>query len=370
MMRFIKHRTLWGMIAVFFWISYVSAENKSLDQFLKRVIKERKLSSISVGIIKERKLVFAKGYGFRDRSQRRRAGADTIYLLASCSKPVVGIATAKLQEELKSKFDLDKDVNVYLKWAKPLKHPYYPSKKITMRHLLTHTGGIKSDSDEDYDSYPKPDPNKSLDQFMQSVLKNKSFWLKKRGPGDKKYYSNLGAALAALVVEKVAQQDFKNYCNEKIFAPLGMKDTRWFYNEFSREQKKRIAKLYDEDFIAYDHYGFNDYPSGQLRSSVKDFSQLIIMMMSKGKYKGTTILEHSSMLNFEQVPMFIGKDTDLGKTVYFYNGLEYGVLTSFAYRKDGTGYVYMMNTDIIEDEDLDEFQDEMEEELFYYADKL
>lgn len=95
----------------------------------------KKAVGLSVGICVDGKVVYAAGFGWEDREKKIRASADTSYRLGSVSKPITGVAIMKAVEG--EKLDLDRDVRSYV--------PSWPDDKagITLRHIMTHTSGIR-----------------------------------------------------------------------------------------------------------------------------------------------------------------------------------------------------------------------------------
>ena len=215
------------------------------------------VSALNVGFIRGGELVRTGAYGIADRRSNTLARPDTIYALASVSKIFVGLAIARAIE-LGFSLDLDADVNDYLEWSSPLAHPDFSDDAITLRQLVRHMSGITADGPDDYDTYPKPDPTTNLSAFLEGLLKDEAYWTDNAlGAGEE--YSNLGTALAALVVEKVVGQPFEDFCNAEVFTPLGMQDTRWFYGELSEEQRGRLARPQAAEG-PLEHYGFPDWP--------------------------------------------------------------------------------------------------------------
>lgn len=329
----------------------------ALQEKLEKLRDKYKISSISLAVMKGGEVKAAVAVGVADAGTKTAAKANTIYLMASCSKPVVGLAVAKLME-LQPGFDLDADVNTYLKWPTPLEHPDFPDKKITMRQLMQHKSGVGRDAPIEYEDYPKPDPDQSLDAFLQAQIMgdeaSDDAWLE-TAPGEVYEYSNLGAALAALVVEKASGKDFAAFCEEHLFQPLKMADTHWRFKEFSKEQQARIARPYAEDGEAYEQFGFNDYPSGLLRTSMSDFMRLWGAVAKGGEAGGVRILSAESVKRFESVPMFIGSEDG----AFSHDGSEHGTNTYFVYRKDGSGYAVAINSDL-EDGSLDTLSGEID----------
>ncbi len=313
------------------------------------------LSALNVGLVRGGQLVQVGAYGIADRRSGALAEADTLYALASVSKVFVGLAIARAIE-LGAGLDLDADINDYLRWQSPLAHPDFPDEPITLRHLVRHRAGLVADGPGDYEDYPKPDPTSSLNEFLEGLLVDPTYWTD-QAPGDAEEYSNLGAALAALVVEKVVGMPFEEFCNAEVFGPLGMNDTRWFYRELDQDQRQRLARPQGEDG-PLEHYGFPDWPSGQLRSTVADLGRAIAMLVGEGQLEGRSILGRTAYDLFHATPLFIG--TDDGS--FSHSGGESGVNTYIEYDTKGDGLIILTNQDL-DDDVLEAMFDEVEAEL-------
>jgi CubicO group peptidase (beta-lactamase class C family) len=303
--------------------------------------------SISVAVIRGGQMVYAQASGEARAGQA--ATSETIYSLASVSKVVVGLSAARLMALSPGALDLDADVNVYLGWARPLAHPSYPGQAVTLRQLLRHEAGIAENTSADYDTYPKPDPEGDLGAFLEPLMATAAGW-RDSAPGAAYHYSNVGVALAAHVIEQAAGEDFEVFCDRTIFTPLGMNDTRWFFNDLSSAQQARVALPFDEDGEAYEHYGFDDWPSGQLRSSAPDMARLLIMLSGDGG----ALMSAASVAAFEAVPMLIDAEDDL----FSHSGGESGVNTYVEYTGQGDGYVMLVNSDL-EDDALDALMEDV-----------
>ncbi|MBI4658168.1 MAG: beta-lactamase family protein [Verrucomicrobia bacterium] len=139
--------------------------SSDLDQFVEKWLTDNKVSGVSVGMLKDGRLAFAKGYGLANRESKLVPTTDTVWLMASCSKPVVGIAALKLMDQ--GKLNLDKDVSEYLGFT--LRNPNFLDEKITMRHLLAHVSSLKdAGQSADISNYPRPDPPQQLEKDICS----------------------------------------------------------------------------------------------------------------------------------------------------------------------------------------------------------
>jgi CubicO group peptidase (beta-lactamase class C family) len=273
-----------------------SNEN-AIDEFIEQKMQDSGLVGLATGILVDKKLVWAKGYGFADRENAVPFTTSTIMNIASITKTFTGALVMKAVEE--NKISLDEDINKYL----PFKviNPYFPETKITLRHLATHTAGI-ADRSPVYDgSYyyggDYPDP---LGVFLRDYFSPDGKYYSKENflnarPGSRNSYSNIGAGLAGYIVEESTGKKLFEYSKENIFAPLGMNNTCW---RLSDVKASLHSKLYDQkgDSIKLiPWYGLATYPDGGVRTSVSDLSKFLICLVNEGQSDGGQVLKKESV---------------------------------------------------------------------------
>ena len=179
-----------------------------IDAIVQKGLDE-KVASYAVGVMKDGRLVLARGYGFADVENNVPATAETVYRLGSITKQFTSMAIMQLAEA--GKLSIDDELTKFL--------PDYPTQehKVTIHHLLNHTSGIKS-----YTSLPNFFISSRQDrshQEMLAVIKEKPFDF---APGEQMQYNNSGYYLLGMVIEKASGQSYADYLAEHIFKPLGM----------------------------------------------------------------------------------------------------------------------------------------------------
>ncbi len=185
-----------------------------VDPLVQAEMEEHKLVGCAVGLVKNGRVVFLKGYGMADRDRQTPVTTRTMFRWASISKPVTAIAALQLWQD--KKLDLDANVRTYV--------AEFPDKqtRITVRDLLCHQGGIVHytngrvvRSQRDYDQ-PHPFANVvlALDTFKDSPLVCR--------PREKFSYSTHGYMLASAAVERAGKEEFAAQVARRIARPLGM----------------------------------------------------------------------------------------------------------------------------------------------------
>lgn len=175
------------------------------------VMAAQRIPGLSVSVVTGGELRFSSGYGQADIENDVPATAQTVYRLASVSKPVTAVAAMQLVEH--GKLDLDAPVQRYV--------PSFPAKPwpVTTRQLLGHLGGIRHYADGEFESTRHfASLTEALELFQNDPLAQE--------PGTKYLYSTYGYTLAGAVVEAAAGTTFADYVRKNVFEPAGMTGAR------------------------------------------------------------------------------------------------------------------------------------------------
>lgn len=268
--------------------------------------------------VKDSTITWSKSYGQADIRNNVPMSLDGIMNIGSISKTFTTTAAMQLWEE--GLLDLDADINEYLGFE--IRNPSYPDKPITIFQILTHASSIQDGKAYSH-SYSCGDAEISLNDWIYNNLTPEGMYYYKGdnfgnwSPGDKERYSNVAFGLLGLIIEKVANQPFNEYCKENIFEPLGMGNTGWFLSEIdtskhikpyayvtkkSRIDLLRNKKLYPKEsefkvgrYVENCLYSFPNYPDGLVRTSIRELSQYLIAMMNGGELKGARILSKETV---------------------------------------------------------------------------
>ncbi|MGB7201424.1 MAG: serine hydrolase domain-containing protein [Pyrinomonadaceae bacterium] len=188
-----------------------------IDNFVKDTMTKRKIPGLSLAVIKDGKLVRAKGYGFANLELQVPATKDTVYEIGSISKQMASEAVMLLVED--GKLRLDDSINKYL----PANAPQI-WQKITVRDLLNHTSGLKDWTEIKAFSYRR---EYTAEEFIELV---KPFPLLFEPKNDWRY-SNTNLPLIGVVVEKASGKPFEEFVTERIIKPLNLATIRFKHQE-------------------------------------------------------------------------------------------------------------------------------------------
>ncbi len=205
-----------------------------VDGIVAAHMREHDIPGTSVSIVKDGKVLFAKGYGFTDIDAGTRAnGSQSLFRIGSVSKTFIWTAVMMLVE--RGIIDLDADVNTYLDGV------VIPEKfgaPVTMNHLMAHRAGFE-------DSFGVFTIPREGDISLTDAL-NKNMPARVYPPGARTSYSNWGSALAAKIIEDVTGESYADFLFLEILNPLGMSSTALEGpSTMSAPLRKRLSKGYE-----------------------------------------------------------------------------------------------------------------------------
>ncbi len=351
------------------------------DEFTERLLIEAAIPGLAVARLKAGEVVYLNGYGVANVESGVRVTQDTLFNIASISKPIMGTVLLQLVDQ--GLLDLDRDINGYLPFR--IDNPLVTGEVITTRHLATHSSGI-ADYYDTASYYANSDPDITLEEHLRSLLTpegskyDKGRFFLPHSPGTKRSYSNLAAGVAGLLVESVTGTSLADYSDKTLFRQLNLNNTNWRLQGLrlaaiatpyevrqcvpftglcaDTESPKAnfiISKLFSPPFenktyVPYPHFGNPQYPDGGIRTSIADLSTLLSGILKNTAADGTPLLSESSYrelfklqlpTNISERQRFFWRDRD-GLTGH--TGSDLGVYTSAYFDLEtGDGYIVLMN---------------------------
>ncbi len=249
------------------------------DSLVPYAIHRADIAGGVIVVVKDGKVLFAKGYGYADVAKRTPVIADrTLFRPGSISKTFTWTAVMQLVGE--GKIDLDADVNRYLDFKIPEKF----GKPITMRDLMTMTPGFEDTVHDEFVSTPQQ--LFPIGEYVKKDLPTRIF-----PPGRIVAYSNYGATLAGYIVQRLSGEPFDQYIADHIFKPLGM-DHSTFEQPLPAALVPYMSVGYrtasNKKTIPFESVEIA--PAGSLTSSGTDMASFMIAQLSNGQYDGASIL--------------------------------------------------------------------------------
>jgi CubicO group peptidase (beta-lactamase class C family) len=335
---------------------------KQLDDNINQWIKEDQLNGATLIILRNGKIVYHKAFGFANKQKNVVMKTDNIFRIASMTKPVISVAAMMLYEE--GKFLLTDPVSKYIpEFKNPVVIDKYnaadttyttvPAKReITIRDILSHTSGIgyaQIGSGTANAVYYKNRINGGIGT-PYSTLKDVITRLAKLPlmvqPGEE-YHYGLNTDVLGYLVEVISGLPLDKYLQQKIFAPLGMKDTYFF---LPKEKQSRLVELYtqgnnniriQDSLISLNGTFSRDFPKtpngtyfsggAGLSSTAYDYALFGQMLLNGGELFEKRILSQKTvqLMTSNQIGELLMWG-DANKTRRF--GLGFGILTEYAER--------------------------------------
>ena len=329
------------------------AAQDSLTAELEALRVQGHFNGFGVAIVSEKGVLYQQGIGFADAQAGKPYGLHTVQYIASISKTVVGLALLKAQEL--GKLRLDDPIDQYLPFK--VRNAAFPDVPITLRHLATHTSGIR-DNDfylsknyylkpgqplaglpmtfDDTQTFIPADSAVSLPDFLRNSLTPEGKWYQPKGfsarrPGELYEYSNMGASLAAYVVELACGQPFPAFTAQYLLRPLRLRDSGWNFRQINFA---RYSRLYASTAVPLPYYATATYPDGGFISSVADLSKYLQELIRGYQGRGT-LLEPASYRELFRPQLAADNFEDRNERNPYSESYNVGILMGFGY----TGFI-------------------------------
>lgn len=309
-----------------------------------------KIPGISIAVIDNGEIKWARGFGYKDVSTKEPVTQNTLFHAASISKVLTAIAFMKLKE--KNEIDLDADVNSYLKsWKIPSNNGWQP--KVTIRQILSHTAGMTISG---FSGYSIHDSIPTTVQILNGEYPANSLPVKVNiFPGTRARYSGGGFIVAQLILEDKFNLPFYSVMDSLVLSPLNLKTSTFEQTKLnSKNQLNATGYILDYQPI---NGGFDIHPemaAAGLRTNPLDLAKIIIEIQ-KGLQGKSDFISYKSAKE-----MLTQQNTDatgIGLGFWFYQNARGDSLLFthaggndgfqslfFGYKNLGKGVVVMINS--------------------------
>jgi CubicO group peptidase (beta-lactamase class C family) len=267
--------------------------------FQEAIAKQELAGAITLVADKDR-ILHHDVQGLTDIENKTPLRNDSLFWIASMSKPITGVAMMMMVEQ--GKVSLDDPVEKYLPEFKNLKNKEGDHVAVTIKQLLTHTSGLAEINAE------QAKGAKTLADVIPLYVSQPV----KFAPGSQWVYCQSGINTAARIVEVVSGEKFPEFLEKNLFQPLGMKDTAFYLNE---DQNKRLSKTYKRTPEGKLEVGENQILNGRsptdrerfpaanggLFSTAGDYLKFCQMLLNNGEFNGKRLLKADTVRTFRTV---------------------------------------------------------------------
>jgi len=294
---------------------------EKLDKQILKAIDDLNATGLAVGIIKDGKIVFEKGYGFKNFETKEPVTTKTLFAIASCSKAFTAASIGMLVDEGKlGWFDRVIDHIPGFKLSDP-----YVTRELRIVDLLSHRS-VYNTFDGDLLWYGTNYSRKEILKRFELMPAKKSFRI---GYG----YSNVMFIAAGEVIENISGKSWDQFVREKIFIPLDMKTTNTTISDFNENSDYAFPHINRKvlEFVNYDNVG----PAASLNSNIEDLLKWLQMWLNKGRLNDSTFfLKEKTIENIftSQTSLPGGKGDEIGGR-HFSNAAMGWFLSDYAGRK-------------------------------------
>lgn len=251
----------------------LAAHADKVDDYVQATMKRQHIPGLSLAVVKDGKVIKAKGYGVANVELNAPATPNTVYKLASISKQFVATGIMLLVED--GKVSLDDKITKYLDGLPDA------CRDITVRQLLSHTSGLVRE-------VPGWSPLREFtDAEIVKAVHQASLVFQ---PGAKWQYCNLGYFLLGMIIQKASGKTWGAFLKERVFDPLDMTATRVVSNGDVIPQRAD-GYLYENDGLHNDGVILMARPSGELLSNVLDLAKWDAALYTEKILKQSSLAE-------------------------------------------------------------------------------
>lgn len=305
-----------------------------VPQFLDK----ENIPGAAIAIMKGGEITWVKGFGLADLSSGTAMTGDHIFNAASISKAVTAWGIMKLVEA--GKIDLDAPVNQYLKRWRLLDRDW-PAKDVSVRRLLSHSGGISMPSVPGF-RWPLELPgvvNTLAGNYQKSTYAAAGTAAEIAfEPGRLFHYSGGGFVILQLVLEDVTGIPFADYMYQEVLKPLGMEDSQYGWDE---KLSQKMATPYLSNRIEEDIFRFSGLAASALHTSARDLSRWMLAgSWTNHELRQAVISDRSLALMYTPVVETGSGGQELAKMgfAYFLEVAAGGQLYAVSHSGDNAGW--------------------------------
>jgi CubicO group peptidase (beta-lactamase class C family) len=275
----------------------IKATLPELDKLAEQTLKKTGVPGMAVAVVYKDEVVYLKGFGVREAGKEEKIDADTVFQLASVSKPMASTVLAALVGEGVIDWDdraTDRDPDFRLSdpWV---------TREVTLRDLLCHRSGLPDHAG---------DLLEDLGYGRAEVLRRLRF--EKLGGFRSQYaYANFGFTEAAVAGARAAGKDWEDLAADKLFRPLGMKSSSFRYADYAAaENRARLHVRVDGKWVAkYVREPDAQSPAGGASSTARDLARWLRLHLAGGKFDGKQVVAAKALAETHR-PQVVSRPPD------------------------------------------------------------
>ncbi len=342
------------LLAVLIGVSLALGQSSTTQEHMRSVeagIQERMIAlnvrGVSIAVIQNYEIEWAKGYGFADLESKRPVTTDTLFQAGSISKPVAAVACMKLIEM--GKLSLDAPVNTFLKSWKLPDNDFSKEQKVTLRRIMSHSAGITVHG---FPGYAAGEPVPSLVEVLNGAKPANTPAIRVDvTPGTIFRYSGGGYTIMQLMMIDVTGLTFPELMRQFVLTKAGMTHST-YEQPLPAALTGKAASGYRQngDPVPGRYHTYPEMAAAGLWTTASDLARFAIEIQKSREGRSNKILTQATvaeMLREQKKPYGLGFGLDQvgGSSRFGHGGADEGFQALLSATMDGQGFVIMTNSD-------------------------
>lgn len=292
--------------------AHIKAALPRLEQFAKDALKESGVPGLAVAVVYKDEVVYLQGFGVRKAGGDEPVTADTVFQLASASKPIASTIVAALVGDKVVSWDtpvqsIDPEFQLSDPWI---------TSQVTLRDLFAHRSGLYGDAGNDLEQLG----------FERATILARLRYLNPGGPFRASYaYSNFGMTAGGIAAAKAAGKSWEEVAKMRLYKPLGMAHTSSSYQDFIAESNRAsLHILVDGAWTPkLTRNAEAQSPAGGVSSSARDMAQWLRLQLGNGSFEGKQLVGKDALEETHQPLILRGPNPITGRPSFY--GLGWSV---------------------------------------------
>lgn len=300
-----------------------------LNRFIDEGMKESHVPGIAVAIVFGDEVIHLKGFGYRNVNDKQEVTPDTIFQIASVSKPITSTVLAAIVGE--GKIDWKSKIE-NLNPSFRLSDPWVTS-QITIRDLLSHRSGLPDHAGDILEDLG----------FDQETIFYRLRYIRHLNAFREDYaYTNFGFSEAGYAVSKHLGVPWNELAKEKLFSPLGMSETSYSFDDYVNSPRKATTYFIDKGTaqpLKIPRRPDAQGPAGGVSSSANDIAKWMILQM--GGFQQKNIVNETALKDTQSPVIVTGRNEKTGLPTFYGMGWDVSLDTEGRYFLKHSGSFYL-----------------------------
>jgi CubicO group peptidase (beta-lactamase class C family) len=280
----------------------VKAALPELEKLAEKALKDSGIPGMAIAVVCKDQPVYLKGFGIREAGKAAPVGTDTIFQIASMSKPIASTVLAVLAGEKVIAWDdriIDLDPGFRM-------HDPWVTQNVTLRDMFSHRSGLQDHAGDELEDMG----------YYRSEILRRLRYLKPGSSFRSHYaYTNFGITEAAVAAARAAGKPWEELSAEKLYKPLGMSSTSSRFDDVAAAGNRALLHVrIDGRWVArHTRNADAQSPAGGVSSAVRDLARWMRLQLGKGKFEGKQLVEADALTETHRPVIVTGPPADPGK---------------------------------------------------------